>query len=158
MLGMEELILLLWWLIIQSLLYNTCLLICDIHLGQNLLDKCTGRGVWIFAQCAKEIRYFLEGKRGKNCAHSVHNDSSSMSLMSLTPHRKLIGHSQKTCVLWIRKLQSIVWEGNSFIFALRWCRLLYWQLDRPWNKVKFCWIMAVNLSKSLIKLIPQSKK
>ena len=108
MLGMEELILLSWWLIIQSLLYNTCLLICDIHLGQNLLNKCIKRKVWIFTQCAKEIHFFLEKKEEKIVHTACHNDSSSMSLMFLTPHRKMIGYSQKTCVLWINCSQIIL--------------------------------------------------
>ena len=74
------------------------------------------REVWIFAQCAKEIHFFLEKKEEKIVHTACHNDSSSMSLMFLTPHRKMIGHSQKTCVLWINCSQFI--EKETLLFLL----------------------------------------
>ena len=60
---------------------------------------------------------FWKEKEGKNCAHSVHNDSSSMSLMSLTPHRKMIGHSQKTCVF-MNKIAVKSFEKETLLFLL----------------------------------------
>ena len=104
----------------------------------------------IYSVCEGNSFLFWREKEEKIVHTACHNDSSSMSLMFLTPHRKMIGHSQKTCVLWINCSQ-IIWEGNSFIFALRCCQLFYWQLDRAWNKMQFFWIMAVNPSRSLIK-------
>ena len=93
------------------------LLICDIHLGQNLLGKCIQREVWIFTQCAKEIHFFWRAKGGKIVHTACQNDSSSMNLMLLTPYIKLIGHSQETCVLWINCSQN-PFEKETLLFLL----------------------------------------
>ena len=94
------------------------LLICAIHLGQNLLGKCIRREVWIFTQCAEGEKWISFGeKRGKIVHTACHNDSSSMNLMFLTPYIKLIGHSQETCVLWINCSQN-PFEKETLLFLL----------------------------------------
>ena len=117
MLEIEELILLSWWLIIQSLLYNTCLLICDIHLGQNLLDKCINAKFEYLLSVQRKFISFWRAKGGKIVHTACHNDSSSMNLMFLTPYIKLIGHSQETCVLWINCSQN-PFEKETLLFLL----------------------------------------
>ena len=100
---------------------------------------------------------FWKEKEEKIVHTACHNDSSSMSLMFLTPHRKMIGHSQKTCVLWINCSQIIL-RRKLFYFCFAVLPVSYWQLDRAWNKKQFLWIIAVNLSRSLIKLVPKNVK
>ena len=95
--------------------------------------------------------FLLESKRGKIVHTACHNDSSSMNLMFLTPYIKLIGHSQETCVLWINCSQILL-RRKLFYFCFAVLPVSYWQLDRAWNKKQFLWIIAVSLSRSLIKL------
>ena len=102
----------------------------------------------------KHFGHMLDNRnnREEKIVHTAcHHDSRSMNLMFLTPHRRLIGHSQETCVLWINCSQIIL-RRKLFYFCFAVLPVSYWQLDRAWNKKQFLWIIAVNLSRSLIKV------